>query len=338
MADSMSETRQVYQQAVLTVTEPTEQTMDVFGNTLIKIEQRLTNIEKFGSRLDNIEENIKTFNESITRIETQIKGLNVTVSDLKTNLQSLSDFYDDLKEKVGENEKTCHEIAKDMNDLKRNHQVCGQSTDFNADIMDLRCRSMQQNLVFRGLMENGNENCEALIKEFIENELNIEKDIELDRAHRMGKRRSNMTKPRKIVARFTKFKDKELVLSEARKNLRQKPYSVFEQFPDEIEERRRKLYPLMHKATFQGHKVRLYRDRLYVDGIEVHAADTDSSGRDSETEKGRRAANLKPGWSGKYAWQQTPNTPNQRRKQARADEEEEDEQEEKRLRQSNSPV
>jgi hypothetical protein len=44
---------------------------------------------------------------------------------------------------------------------------------------------------------------------------------------------------------------------------------VNEQYPPEIEERRKKLYPIMRQAKRDGKRVRLVKDSLYIDGI-VH--------------------------------------------------------------------
>lgn len=41
---------------------------------------------------------------------------------------------------------------------------------------------------------------------------------------------------------------------------------VNEQFPPEIEERRKKLYPIMRLAKRDGKRVRLVKDLLYVNG------------------------------------------------------------------------
>lgn len=41
---------------------------------------------------------------------------------------------------------------------------------------------------------------------------------------------------------------------------------VSEQFPPEVEARRKKLYPVLRRAKRDGKSVSLVRDRLYIDG------------------------------------------------------------------------
>jgi hypothetical protein len=43
------------------------------------------------------------------------------------------------------------------------------------------------------------------------------------------------------------------------------PYGIRQQFPKEIEDNRRKLYPIQKEAKRQGKHVVLVRDRLYID-------------------------------------------------------------------------
>jgi hypothetical protein len=47
--------------------------------------------------------------------------------------------------------------------------------------------------------------------------------------------------------------------------LRNTPYGIRQQFPKEIEDNRRKLYPIQKEAKRQGKHVVLVRDRLYIE-------------------------------------------------------------------------
>ena len=42
--------------------------------------------------------------------------------------------------------------------------------------------------------------------------------------------------------------------------------AVSEQLPDEMAKQRKRLYPEMKKAKEQGKRVKLVRDKLYIDG------------------------------------------------------------------------
>ena len=51
--------------------------------------------------------------------------------------------------------------------------------------------------------------CKVKAQSIIKEELGITAEIELDRCHRTGKLKKNQSKPRTIVSRFLRFKDKE---------------------------------------------------------------------------------------------------------------------------------
>ena len=123
----------------------------------------------------------------------------------------------------------------------------------------MQCRSMKNNLVFKGLLEQRDENCEGKLRSFIHKQINITHNIEFGKIHRFGKRPSRENDPpRPIVARFLYYNDLVQV-KRAGKYVR-----VNEQFPMEIEQRRKQLYPITKEEKQKKSKVVLVRDRLYV--------------------------------------------------------------------------
>jgi hypothetical protein len=109
------------------------------------------------------------------------------------------------------------------------------------------------------------------LRDFLRCELNIDYYIEFGNVHRFGSRQNNTNgneiRPRPIVARFLYYNDLAYVL-ECAKRLRRKPYGINQQFPAEIENRRRSLYPVMKEATNRGKRVKLVRDRLFINNEE----------------------------------------------------------------------
>ena len=86
-----------------------------------------------------------------------------------------------------------------------------------------------------------------------------------DRSHRVRKRRLGSTKPRVIVTKFNYYSDKECILNNARK-LKGTRLGISEQFPEEIVRERKRLFPEMKKAQEDGKRVKLVKDKLYIDG------------------------------------------------------------------------
>ena len=79
--------------------------------------------------------------------------------------------------------------------------------DLRERHIDLQCKTMRDNLIFNGIIEEDEENTEETIKDFIKKEMEIIQTIEFHRVHRMGRKISGKTRP--IVAKFVLHKDRE---------------------------------------------------------------------------------------------------------------------------------
>ena len=130
---------------------------------------------------------------------------------------------------------------------------------------------MRENLIFSGIDKTISragdfEECEGRIQTFIREVMGSISKL-IDRVHRLGRFRPGQSRPMLIVAKFTLYGDKEYVRQEAPKILIGTGYSVNEQFPQEIETRRKVLYPVAKSAQQnESNKVRLVHDKLYING------------------------------------------------------------------------
>ena len=82
---------------------------------------------------------------------------------------------------------------------------------------------------------------------------NIKIDIN---AHRVGRKRDSRRKPRAIVANLT-FSWIERKSTETPRKLKRTRIGISEQFPEEIEKVRQKLYPEMRRAKAEKQRARL---------------------------------------------------------------------------------
>lgn len=125
---------------------------------------------------------------------------------------------------------------------------------------------MRNNLLFYNIPEEEDEtkNTKAFVHDVIE-KIGIDpREVEIDRAHRMGK---NITpgKPRPIVAKFLRYNDREDIRRNAYK-LKGTKIGIAEQFPKEIAEKRKALYPVFRQVRAEGRKAKLVKDQLFIDG------------------------------------------------------------------------
>ena len=125
---------------------------------------------------------------------------------------------------------------------------------------------MRENLIITGikeqrLKEGENEDREELLRDFLKNEMQIDRPIHFHRVHRIGPYERNFDTPRPVVAKFERFKDREEVRSAAQRTLKGRPYGVREQFPKVVEDKRKLLYQEMKRVKHnKQNKVRLVRE------------------------------------------------------------------------------
>ena len=120
-------------------------------------------------------------------------------------------------------------------------------------------------------INEGYEQTEANLSQHLVDAMKIQKEvadnIQFESVHR-SPREPLPRKTRSIVAKFTYFKDRELVRKQW-KNLSGTQFNVFEQFPPEVVAKRKKLVPKMKEARRQGKKSWIVFDTFYVDGKAV---------------------------------------------------------------------
>ena len=127
---------------------------------------------------------------------------------------------------------------------------------------------MRNNLICSGILENDNSRgCEDTVRDFMSTQLNLPTDVvcnaTFSRVHRIGKASGN--RPRDIIACFDKFKQKEMTKNMGRE-LRNTDFGMNDHFPTEINERRKKLYPIMKEKRCLNQRVSMVMDKLYING------------------------------------------------------------------------
>ena len=138
---------------------------------------------------------------------------------------------------------------------------------------------MRDNLLFFGINEETKENTEEVLKTVLETHLSMghAHNIQFARVHRIGRKSGNKTRP--IVAKFELYKEREVVSDAFFAKLRALKeknettggnetikIGIAEQYPPEIQEKRRELIPVIKEAKKNGSDAKLIRDKLHVNG------------------------------------------------------------------------
>ena len=228
--------------------------------------------QKMMERFDKIEQklsNLDSINTSVDKITGRLDKLDARINSMEKKIADIEQSKNFDSESLGQIEKKQKEIdsmIQKMKSLEKEHNKA--SSELKSEIVDLKSRSMRDNLIFYGLREEKgekDEDCVRKVLELIEDKLQIPgaKDtVKLHRAHRMG--RYNSTKTRPIVAKFVYYPEREQVISKAK--MLDKPYGISQQFPREVMEERKRLIPIMIKARQDKKDAYIVVDKLFING------------------------------------------------------------------------
>ena len=160
---------------------------------------KIYQIEKFvnknSAKVDTLEIKVNTIDTKVTDVEKSTDFLSKQFEDSKTKLKSADDSIKWLNNK-------CKDFETKVKDLETKPQNLEPKAD------DLEARGLRENLLFHGIDETANENCEKLVKDFIRDKLRMPQEVTLDRAHRLGK---PWDRVRPIVVKFHYYRERELV-------------------------------------------------------------------------------------------------------------------------------
>lgn len=145
-----------------------------------------------------------------------------------------------------------------------------------------------------------------MLQDFLQKKYKLEYEISFERVHRMGRWNEFSEHPRNMVAKFTYYKDREFIRIHAAQKLKGSNVLVNEQYPPEIVERRKKLYPVMRQVKKEKKQVKLVRDVLYIEG-EIYTPSMESARQIASTQQTGPS----------HASQQTPRSDRQPNKKQR---------------------
>ena len=203
----------------------------------------------FNSKFDGLKQIIVEKNNIIGKLEQEIIELKSEVTDLRKGYNFMSLETSEVKKLVSETEQ---KATKSISEL----------TEKSNDLED---RSRRNNLVFFGIPELGDkqntEDCNKLITKILasKNILSLgDSDIVFDRAHRLGPKKEDQTRPRPIIVRVTFYKDKLHILENANR-FRDTPYSVSEDFSKETLSIRRQLVSQAKSAKLKCSAIKHFK-------------------------------------------------------------------------------
>jgi ribA/ribD-fused uncharacterized protein len=126
---------------------------------------------------------------------------------------------------------------------------------------------MRDNPIIEGIVQHKEEDCTQKVKKFFAEQLKIPNSFNftITRCHRLFTRQANeKSRHSPIICRFLFLHEREKVWA-ARFNLKGSNYFLKEHFPQEINQRRSLLFPILKKAKSLNMKASIQVDKLIVD-------------------------------------------------------------------------
>ena len=224
-------------------------------------------------KLDEIEKTVNMINLKVSDLETKVSTIDTRVITVEKSCIFMDGENDDRKKELKTAKTELTNLKGRCENLeKSNKSYMEQCAKLGSKVVDLESRSMRDNLLFYGVAEGGDmENCETLVKNVCADQLKIQDvhTIVFDRVHRVGSASHNKVRP--IVAKFHYYRQRELVRQasyDKAEDLKKENLGVGIQWPQQIREARKALYPIMQQEKNNGKTVKLVKDKLFVNGVE----------------------------------------------------------------------
>jgi regulator of replication initiation timing len=192
-----------------------------------------------------------------TNMDSKFNDVEKSVKELTGQCASLQSVVRDLREEVGALMKDNQEL------LKANSELVDKVAQLEKKTDDLEGRSKRNNLIFYGIPRDRNETnetCEDKVQDLITDKLEIARDVQFDRVHRLSPKPDSP-----IIACCCSYKDKVNILKVKRK-LQGTHVFVGEDFSTRVREIRRKLSLHLKSARVSGKRATMVFDHLIIDG------------------------------------------------------------------------
>ena len=205
-----------------------------FKDILEKIYEKLHRIDDLDNKLDVL--------------NTNVRSMEVWQTQVSENITQIFDENKGLKEAV-------------QNLAQENQKLKEENIKMQARLTDYEGRSRRCNLLFYGINKSKQreswEESELKVRKLVTEKLQMNGDeVEINRAHRIHNGA--------IIVNFLRFKDKEAILR-AKGKLRDTDFSIGEDYPRPIREKRRLMMDLTKAHRDSGKQVILKYDKVLIE-------------------------------------------------------------------------
>ena len=221
----------------------------------------------------------------VEELKVEVKEIRKEVDELKLSVNFMNANYEEMKTKHAKVETEITAVYCQIEGLSQNLNEGLEALESKNEYLENHSR--RGNVKIIGLEEKADEktwdDMEQVVKKAIKKQLGIERDIFIERAHRVGKKldrhapnhrhvdsasrptgsHANQSQHRPIVPRFRFWKEKENVIREARRK-RPKGVQFLNDFARRTLDRRAKKIPEMLEHRRNGKTAFMIMDKLVV--------------------------------------------------------------------------
>jgi len=214
--------------------------------------------------------------ESIQTLIARVDKNTATMEDIKQTLEVSFQASKEATEMAQHNQQKIKDMQVELDKEKLLNAQLSSKLDKTCErLVRLESQSRRDNLLFDGIEEcDPNEDCMVTLRAILKDKLKLENadSMAIVRCHRLGSKRADSSKPRTLIAKFHWYGDR-MVVWEARQKLKGSNIFINEDFPQEIQQRRQVLRPVMRKAKELNMSASLKVDNLILDGKRYTVAD-----------------------------------------------------------------
>ena len=233
-----------------------------------KVDLILSRLDTMSSKLESINAVVVSLEQNLNKVQGRVDMLE---QDQAKSKDAIKDMHDGLQAL-----NTIFEASKTAGDRVKNY--CDDKyKDLQDKLLYAEVYQRRKNLRFYGIEEKsgGKEDTQAVLQEFFEQLLEIQPEevqkIEFRRVHRVGNKINKNGKPRAIIARFLRYRDRDFIFSKT-SLLKDSQFGISVDLPNEIVKRRKEQFKKLIEARKSGKLAFFSRaepDKLYVDRVLV---------------------------------------------------------------------
>lgn len=198
----------------------------------------------------------------LSDVTSRLRQLEVRNGELVQSLEFTQKEMDSLKEE----NKTLKKEISDMKMATSTSTTVDEKIDkINNKLDYMEDYSRRNNLRFEGMEEKPNETWEETqhkVQQLLRSKMELG-SVQLERAHRIGPSHSGGTRPRTVIARFTRFEDRQQTLRNSSK-LKHTNIYVNEDLCEASLQARKAQLPELRKARAEGKVAYFSHTRLVV--------------------------------------------------------------------------